>query len=229
MSGLPRHLSRAAVLVALLAAPIAAHVAVVTERGVAVAGALVAVQAGLIAWISLSLALPKVASWWRGLAAVAVAALTGWIWHAHADGLVLAAAVPHAISFAGLLAFFACSLAPEREPVISVVARRARGDLSPALQAYTRSVTVAWCIFFAAQLAISLLLWLAAPLQWWSAFVTVGTWPSVALMFAVELAWRRRLHGICAPSVGSGRLAHVGQVLAQLRGAVTSPTPQTRP
>jgi uncharacterized membrane protein len=58
---------------------------------------------------------------------------------------------------------------------------------------YTRKVTIAWSIFFAIQLAISIGLFCAAPLVWWSFFVNILDIPLVAAMFAAEYAIRLRV------------------------------------
>lgn len=81
----------------------------------------------------------------------------------------------------GLLAAFAATLRPGREPMIARVAQAMEREPIPArLQPWLRQVTKAWCVFFAANTAISLLLALFAPLAWWTlwngalAYVAVG-------------------------------------------------------
>ena len=49
-----------------------------------------------------------------------------------------------------LLAWFASSLRPGREALVTSLARQVRGSLEPDVAAYTRNVTRAWCVFFAA-------------------------------------------------------------------------------
>lgn len=143
------------------------------------------------------------------------------------SGLMLAAAVPHAIAYVGLLTVFAASLAPGQTPVITVIARRARGSLDDTLIAYTRRVTIAWCVFFGVQLAASLLLYLFAPLVWWSTFVNLCTLPLVATMFAAELCWRHLRHGIHAPAGAGGRMGKAFRVVGQMRAPGLSPTAQS--
>jgi hypothetical protein len=80
----------------LLAAPIAAHVALVTQRGTVVAGVLVAAQAALVAWIG-SFAIPSRAlrAGAAGLLFLFVLVLSRFV-----DGGPLAAsAVPHAMAY----------------------------------------------------------------------------------------------------------------------------------
>lgn len=89
---------------------------------------------------------------------------------------------------------FARTLEPGREPMVTGFARMVHGELSPALEAYTRSVTRAWVWFFGGMAALSTLLFHAAPLDVWSAFANFFTAPLIALMFAAEYIVRRRLH-----------------------------------
>lgn len=104
--------------------------------------------------------------------------------------LVAASALPHTVAYVVLLSTFAISLLPPREPVVTWLARRVSDPLGEAMTTYTRGVTWAWCLFFAAQLLTSLLLLLLAPLAVWSFFVNVLNLPLVALMFAAEYGFR---------------------------------------
>ena len=63
--------------------------------------------------------------------------------------------------------------------------------LPPDLPAYTRRVTLAWTLLFAAMAAVAA--WLAAfgPLRAWSLFVYVASPALVAALFLGEFAWRR--------------------------------------
>lgn len=105
--------------------------------------------------------------------------------------LVAASALPHTLAYAVLLSTFAISLLPGRDPVVTWLARRLSGPLGKPMLAYTRGVTWAWCLFFAAQLLTSLSLFTWAPLAVWSFFVNLLNLPLVGLMFAAEYAFRR--------------------------------------
>jgi uncharacterized membrane protein len=85
---------------------------------------------------------------------------------------------------------FGRTLLQGREPLITGVARRVHGVLTPEIAAYTRRVTQAWCGFFAAQIVVSGLLFAFAPLEIWSLFVGVLNFPLVALMFCGEYLYR---------------------------------------
>lgn len=139
-------------------------------------------------------------SWiWIALTAAACIAYS-WLVHAlivNADSvnvrttLALVNGVPHAAINLTLLWMFGRTLARGREPLITGFARQVHGALPPELEAYTRNVTAAWCAFFAAEIAVSAVLLLVAPLSTWSLFVNTLTAPLVAAMFVGEYVLRR--------------------------------------
>ncbi len=104
--------------------------------------------------------------------------------------LRLAPAVPHAAIYFFLLWLFGRTLRQDGEPLITGVARRVHGTLTPEIEAYTRRVTQAWCGFFAAQILVSGLLFAFAPLEIWSLFVGVLNFPLIILMFCAEYLYR---------------------------------------
>jgi uncharacterized membrane protein len=96
--------------------------------------------------------------------------------------------------YASLLASFAFTLRRGRTPLITAMACRAHGlDIPNELVVYTRRVTIAWCVFFAAQLSTSVVLFCFAPLTAWSFFVNVLDIPLVVAMYAAEYAVRIRV------------------------------------
>jgi uncharacterized membrane protein len=107
-------------------------------------------------------------------------------------GFVTASAVMHWSIYASLLASFALTLRPGHVPLITAMERRLHGDISAELAAYTRNVTLAWSVFFAVQLGLSVFLFCLAPLRWWSFFVNILDLPLVALVFAAEYMVRLR-------------------------------------
>ncbi|MBL9100110.1 MAG: hypothetical protein JNL82_04075 [Myxococcales bacterium] len=90
-----------------------------------------------------------------------------------------------------LLAHFAGSL---RGPVsiIEHFARVQEPDLPEGGPAYCRSVTVAWCWFFAVNAAVSATLAGFAPIAWWALYTGLVAYILVGLGFAVEYVVRRR-------------------------------------
>jgi uncharacterized membrane protein len=94
----------------------------------------------------------------------------------------------------GFLCFlFARTLAAHRTPLCTVFARHARQQMSEAVVDYTRRVTQAWALFFAAVAAASVLLFSLAPIEIWSGFANLMTPPLVLLMFIGEYLVRRRV------------------------------------
>jgi uncharacterized membrane protein len=174
-------------LVFIVASPFAIHFILVRDpsaRGIGVAtGGLVLGQAALVC----SLICASVRPPFR-LPAVAIVVAGGLglcLLHLH-SGLVLSSGAPHAVSYAGLLFIFGASLLPGREPIITYFARAIHGDLSIAIEEYTRRVTWGWCVFFALQLVGSAFLLLLAPIAWWSAFVNLLNVPFIALVLLGE-------------------------------------------
>lgn len=172
---------------AALAAPAAALFALIIHRGMEVAGALAVLQSVLIAWIASSFAPNNALKWTcRGGALAATLALWGFT----APGALAAAAAPHALAYAGLLALFLASLRPGREAILTIVARAHRGPLPQSMERYSRNVTWIWCGFFLFQLAGSLGLALLSPTRAWPVFVNVLNLPLLMAMFLVEYAFR---------------------------------------
>jgi uncharacterized membrane protein len=100
----------------------------------------------------------------------------------------------HASTQTLLALMFARTLRAGREPLCTHFARLIHGALPPAIERYTRQVTVAWVIFFATMAAASTGLYLAAPLEAWSIFANFLTAPLIASMFLFEYLARRFLH-----------------------------------
>jgi len=109
--------------------------------------------------------------------------------HRERLGLAVSSGMSHAAVNLFLLWYFGRTLAPGREPIISRFARRVHGALQPAMERYTRQLTVAWCVFFSIQLIASALLYALAPLHAWSLFINVLNIPLLALMFVGQSAF----------------------------------------
>jgi uncharacterized membrane protein len=105
-------------------------------------------------------------------------------------GPAAAYSLPHAAAYLSMLWLFAQTLRRGHEPLITRLARRVHGNLTPALHAYTRRLTGAWCVFFAGQLAVSALLFAFGSPREWSLFVNVLNFPLLALMFSGEYVYR---------------------------------------
>jgi len=105
-------------------------------------------------------------------------------------GLLAVNGLSHATLNLFLLWLFGRTLLRGREPLISQISRHINGQLKPEIAIYTRQVTIAWCIFFALQVVISLSLYVFAPIAAWSLFINVLNLPLLMLMFVVEYAYR---------------------------------------
>ncbi len=139
-------------------------------------------------------------------------------WYRLASLLTASAGIGQAAIYIFLLVAFASSLLPGHMPVVTRIARFVRGDLSPELTLYTRRVTIAWCGFFACDLACSLLLLLLAP-HAWVYFVTALNLPLLALMAVAEYSYRlvRYRH------IRHESPADMVRLMKQFRGFLRSP------
>jgi hypothetical protein len=105
-------------------------------------------------------------------------------------GAAAVSGVTHAAAYLILLWYFGRTLRSGREPLITRLARSVHGSLPPEIAAFTRRVTAAWCVFFAAQVLLSLLLLALAPFDIWSTFVNLLNLPLLVLMFVGDHLYR---------------------------------------
>jgi uncharacterized membrane protein len=95
----------------------------------------------------------------------------------------------------GLLTAFASSLRPGRVPMVERFARLREPELPEGGVAYCRAVTRVWIGFFVVNAAISGALALWAPLSWWTLWCGALAYACIGLVFAIEIAVRRRRFG----------------------------------
>jgi len=194
MSGTGHVLARLrgpAVIALALAYPVASHFAMVRAGDSALALVFV-----LGPFVVLGLA-----GLWRAgqralaLAGTAAVALLGALAFAHnglsPQWLYLA---QHAGVHVALGTWFGSTLAAGRQPLISALASRLHGGLTPDLAAYTRRVTVAWTIYFFAMAGLSLALFLGGSFAHWSVLANLLTPVAIASLFVGEYLLRYRLH-----------------------------------
>jgi uncharacterized membrane protein len=145
---------------------------------------------GLAAWLA----------WQRGrrllglAAALATAALVvhGWRGGALPAGSIY---VGQHVAIHVLLAFvFGLTLQAGREPLVTALARRVHGGVTPAMAVYSRKVTVAWTGYFLAMAALSLALFAFASFALWATFANLVTPLAIVAMFVGEYLLRYRLH-----------------------------------
>ena len=137
---------------------------------------------------------------WRfnGLAAVmpatlGVAILLYYCWPLFAQNFSMVYLLQQCGFYAIMSLSFARSLLKGRVPLCTQLADKVHGPLSELELRYTRQVTIAWVVFFLANLLATFLLFALAPLKVWSLFVHFFSLPLILLMFAAEFAVRRRV------------------------------------
>lgn len=142
----------------------------------------------LLLWACWAAARAVSPKWWPLLAAAFAGLVYGLLaQHQMRVGLIAVNGMWHASMNLFMLWLFARTLRQGRVPLITQVARHLDGGVAPpGMDAYTRNVTIAWSLFFAAQLLVSATLYLFAPLPVWSLFINVLNAPLLALMFGGE-------------------------------------------
>ena len=144
--------------------------------------------------------LALLAAWWlrrhRGrialalVAAAVVAACLGWgVLQRHFPGLFF---LEHAGSNLLLAFVFGRTLAPGREALVTTFARILHTHLPVEVERYTRKVTLAWTILFAALATASAVLYLGGYLEAWSMLVNFVSAALIGTMFVVEYLVRLR-------------------------------------
>ncbi len=160
----------------------------------------------------------------RSLAAVAALALLGLVALAWRGGGVSPASLyvtQHVAIHAALATVFALTLRAGREPLVTALARRVHGELTPAMAAYSRKVTLAWAIYFVAMGGASIVVFALAPFEMWAAFANFGTPLAMVALFVGEYALRYRLH----PEFERATLSAAMRAYARRDAAPADPTP----
>ena len=88
---------------------------------------------------------------------------------------------------------FGRTLAAGAEPLCTRFARMLHGELAPEAVRYTRQVTLAWTLFFAALFALSCTLYFGGFLAAWSILANIASPLLIGMMFVVEYAVRVRV------------------------------------
>lgn len=89
---------------------------------------------------------------------------------------------------------FAITLRAGSTPLITRMAAMVHREITPALQAYTRHVTVAWVAYFGVMMVLAIVLFIWAPWSVWSVFANLATPVAVVLMFVGERLVRHLRH-----------------------------------
>ena len=125
------------------------------------------------------------------LAVLIVVGVIGFLlWRAFGASPALLYPVPYLTVYLFLLWLFGRTLRAGRQPLITRLATHVHGELPAEIARYTRRVTWAWCVFFAAMTLTSMLLFVFEPLSIWSVFNNLLNLPLVVAMYLGEYAWR---------------------------------------
>jgi uncharacterized membrane protein len=93
-----------------------------------------------------------------------------------------------------LAAGFGATLRAGRTPLITTLATRVHGRITPGMAAYTRNLTAVWAGYFVAMAALSVALHEFASFDAWAWFANLLTPLAVVTMFGAEHLLRYRLH-----------------------------------
>jgi len=178
----------AAIVFALVVYAIAAHLVFASQEGTRLVA--------LFAWAPLAVTalwLLWGTSYLRG-AVVVVAAVTAALlilWPEHGMDVGLVYLGQYVVAQICLSVLFGRTLLAGHEPLVTRLALLVHKELPPPIARYTRTVTVAWTLFFAGMGLLAILLYAFAPRAAWSAFINLLTLPCVVAMFVVEYIVRR--------------------------------------
>jgi len=100
----------------------------------------------------------------------------------------------HVAIHTGLALWFGATLAAGRVPLITRLAARVHGTLTPAKLRYTRRLTAVWTATFALVAVLSVALHALLPFGDWTMFADVTSPLLLAALFFGEYALRYRLH-----------------------------------
>lgn len=100
----------------------------------------------------------------------------------------------HAGVHLALAAWFGSTLRRHAEPLITALARRVHRSFTPAMERYTRRVTLAWTLYFLGMAVASLALFAAGEFAHWSLLANILTPVLTAAFFVGEYLVRYWLH-----------------------------------
>jgi uncharacterized membrane protein len=185
----PRRLQVAAVILFVVVYAALSHyantVASTRDLGVGLALGPVLTVALLLVWRWTHL-------WIALLAAAATALLLRHYWPVFEKNFPVIYLLQEAGFYGILAASFGQSLFGDRVALCTQIADKVHGPLSAQEFVYTRRVTAAWTLFFAAITGATFGLFIFAPLRIWSTFANFCVMPLMGLMFLAEYVVRRR-------------------------------------
>jgi uncharacterized membrane protein len=123
--------------------------------------------------------------------ALSVVCLPFFYFYQHLESIQWVNLIPNSLIYGSLALMFAKTLAKGQIPLVTQLATRIEGPLPAAIENYTRQVTLAWAIFFALNVVISIALYYLVSFAAWSLFSNVYSTPLLIGMFALEFAYRK--------------------------------------
>jgi uncharacterized membrane protein len=182
-------LKAAGVALVAVAWAVAAHVAS-ASHGPSAWGAALALAPVVLAVL---LALRSLSTrWLAAVGALALAALLVGLWPWLTGRVALLFFLEQTGVYLLMAVMFGRTLRGPGESLVTQMARRVHGGvLSPRQTVYTRKVTIAWTLFFAAMATGSVLLFLLTPTAVWSTFANLLGGPLIGAMFVGEFLCRR--------------------------------------
>jgi len=124
------------------------------------------------------------------------------------------------------LAFtFGITLRRGSRALITRLADRVHNGLTPAMERYSRNVTIAWTVYFCAMAVLSIAVHALAPFPAWALFANLLTPLALLAMFAGEYLLRYRLH----PEFERASLHDMIRAYSQARRAAPGAPPAVPP
>jgi uncharacterized membrane protein len=131
----------------------------------------------------------------------------------------------HVLVHLALAIVFGVTLRRGATPLITKLADRVHGPLTPAMNAYSRKLTAVWVGYFATMAALSLLLFTLAPFEIWALFANLVTPVALGVLLIGEFWLRYLLH----PEFKRARFMDAVRAYSQHSAAPRPPAPQRRP
>jgi len=100
----------------------------------------------------------------------------------------------HAGVHLALAAWFGATLRPGVDPLVTAMARRVHDVFTPAMEQYSRHVTLAWTLYFVGMAVTSLALFVAGDFDHWSLLANIVTPVLTVAFFVGEYLFRYWLH-----------------------------------
>jgi uncharacterized membrane protein len=133
--------------------------------------------------------------WNQGQRAISIAlsavCLPFFYFYQHLGSIQWVNLIPNSLIYGSLAFMFAKTLAKGQIPLITQLATKIEGPLPAAIARYTRQVTLAWALFFALNVVVSIALYYFVSFAAWSLFSNVYSTPMLIGMFILEFGYRK--------------------------------------